>query len=1386
MMRRRITPVMGLSVTSSLYYHNLRAQSINDPLSNRDKQRFQDGAEPSSGGQLSIMEVPSVARDLFEFPYKPSTHIKANEKSEEERRLSDTERNRRMVEKFGPLGPGQRLVKSPQQEKRDMLQKQQDLDGLPWEVRWRKSLIPTAEELVQDFRDKFELHYQDPIEREVQWYLHWKDRLFKIQKDRLIWPQGYTDYFEHYDGEGRRRALPGDQRWTDQNWKHLTDNKHKERMWLAHSEEHKLMNMIESTSPSGMIHDADQRHMENIETSHAMMIGVIDMDPQQTQKVLAGSADPLEVAKTQRKLDMHHAEMFLDVSRNKVKVDPETGHPVTSVSDEMLPSGVTVGQAAVIEMKVTGMTDKIDDAAALARDMQGKTAELEVSKMYLKESRRRDDQPMARTEAERLVAKVSDLNRKAGYLDVPKMPEIEDGNDKPTTTSSGRETDLYYTPQEKALQDLPEWYEKTLVNPGKPILQYNMTNDPIEQAPVDENLKPFVYKKPSSKDEIHRITEDDMTAGENAFDEMKVLRQKTVPELVTEFKPLPTYDDAIKMLTDQEEKEKNAVKTPAQKLAQKRKERLKPKKDFVWSEDMVLPDLPWDTDPVSDPYRGVSDSNAVSFNKKELAIVFQTYKNFVVKLVVEFRNMMTGDTAVAESRLETLINDAISQVQKGNVGEHPPCAEEHLEVFRLCFEGHVRHFLADWYSYRGGRKPEQDAMKHKAQQLMHQAAAKAKLLGQPFVEFVQEQTSLELDAVKKSPHVRNRATVADKKHEIFAKPFERWLQAMSDMLKTDYSTYEALEVQREYIFRNLGEARNQSPSNVEGVNEQLRTALIETFYFYFRGALSYHAARKVFEFFLTYGESRFKSKAEELYEESYECFENYLKVAKQCGAFLPVPYCEPLIDFGDSEYLEGENAFAAELRGDFERAEKLWHSGTRFRWYPIVDETDYVEFLERRGRISMAQDASDRCLENMNKKTHPSVHPFPEAAHVWLEGAPLTQETAEHLWLRHMSDVYMTHSGFLQRTGKYGTSQEYLQHAVGLLRVAVKQSQERLPPTWTAPILTYAKYIIALSKVAESDEDIEFVLQEGEKTIEKMRQLPELPIHWVERTTEYHYRLELFSHMQLGYISRIMKGASKQIGREITRDDLLANLKHREKTGTDLPVMEAYENAIDTHAEPFRQYVLSQRDKEKPNTDHWHMFNFYYFAVRVRPKSPEEVKQLRDMFWPTYDYLYTHAALGHRARQIHFPMALRRYCLIMCRGDEEQRKELLKELRRLNEVMKHVLDGEDLKRTILSLENNLRTNGKIPIYIFGTATQSKDAHKAVSAFNNPVMRNAMGAADYSKLRQKERAAKLQGDSQYQPSRSEASLRAAQETDYNDGGSTGDASAKGSMKDRLEK
>lgn len=93
-----------------------------------------------------------------------------------------------------------------------MLEEQQDVDGLTWEVRWRNSLIPTSEEVIQDIRDRFDLYVPDPNERKQEWYLLWKDRGFKVQKDRMVWPQGYTDYLDHNDENGRRRVLPTDQR----------------------------------------------------------------------------------------------------------------------------------------------------------------------------------------------------------------------------------------------------------------------------------------------------------------------------------------------------------------------------------------------------------------------------------------------------------------------------------------------------------------------------------------------------------------------------------------------------------------------------------------------------------------------------------------------------------------------------------------------------------------------------------------------------------------------------------------------------------------------------------------------------------------------------------------------------------------------------------------------------------------------------------------------------------------------------------------------------------------------------------------------------------------------------------------------------------------------
>ena len=212
------------------------------------------------------------------------------------------------------------------------------------------------------------------------------------------------------------------------------------------------------------------------------------------------------------------------------------------------------------------------------------------------------------------------------------------------------------------------------------------------------------------------------------------------------------------------------------------------------------------------------------------------------------------------------------------------------------------------------------------------------------------------------------------------------------------------------------------------------------------------------QLYLSHGDTRFRSHAEHLFEDSVELFNGYNKYrTKTVAASSPSPTLSPPTNFRTLNIWKVKTDTWQRRWGTFEKAERIWMSGTTLRWYPMFDETDYMMYMERRGAITQCLQISDRCLQAMQLKSHPSVCPFPERAKKWLEGAPLTKETAEHLWLSHMGDLYCEHSDFNFRMGRIKTAREELSQGLNYYHVAVRTAKERLPPSWIAPLLTKGK-----------------------------------------------------------------------------------------------------------------------------------------------------------------------------------------------------------------------------------------------------------------------------------------------------------------------------------------
>lgn len=1385
---RCLAHTCGWSGAHAAQWGSLRYQSQSALGGSRDKQRGQPNADPNSGSQVSILESPDLTPHLL-FGSNNLEHVRLPDVSDASRQRSDIEKDREMRAKFGEHGPGELLTKSSPQTRRDMLQEQQDVDGLPWEVRWRRALIPTSEEVIQDIRDRFDLFIQDPIEREQEWYLHWKDRGFKVQKDRMIWPQGYTDYLDHYDENGRRRVLPSEQRWSDSSWKHLADTRYKDRMWLIEGEERKAVHQSLQTDRT-LLEEEEQRQTEMSDVYNGLLAGVVDLDPDQTYQALSGTADPLEVAKTKLKLQAYGAHQTVMAGKRELspsQIDPISGFPKADM--EPLPTGITVEQGAAIATQANIQNEMLEQTAEAAR-LAGHDPTVALMKGHHTTAKRYDDRPMLRTQVEANISRFKELAADQRVLEDGAAPCASTGAESavakieasllvetaPATASGTAVTsadvtasstvsgfihvaerppdaepdvanELFRTPQSKELSEMPAWYRETLVETEPMIREYGLVHDPLEERRPEKEY----YVPPPLRDD-ERVTLDDAPAGASAFDEVKMHKLKSLPELVAGFKPLPLFHEVSNGSGSVEEagraqeaaasdkkyvdKDGKPLKR-SERLRLERQERLR-KSKLSYDADILLPNLPWETDSIVDPYRGVVASDAVAFDKEKLEKTWRAYRETFQQALTEFGNLTQVTT---EDKCEKMLFDTMERFRTGSVGEHPEVPWEQEEVLRLIFEAHTKHFLADFYKFKGNRTTECNTVKAEADEMLRRASAKSKLLGQNFMNFVQEMTSLELDTVRKNPVQRYAVMVRDRKYEPIAKPFMKWIGGeLGEFLLTEFQSMEQLETHREFLLRHLKDARANCPLRIEGISDASRDAAVEAFFQWSRGALSFYSGKKFHRLYIDLAETRFRSRAEELFEDSVELFTNYAKASKDI-VHIPIPEADPFYEYDEKEFLDGENAVFAEISGNMDKAEALWHSGTSKRWYPMTDETEYMWFNERRGRLTLATDISDRCLENVNKKTHPSIHPFPERARVFLEGAPLTQETAEHLWLRYMGDLYWEHSEFMQRQGRFQTSRSYREKCLNLYHLAIRTAHERLPGSWKAPLLTEAKYML---RVYEPSDHVLRHLQDVETVVDKLFAHGE-PRHWIEPFSELPFRLAVVHANLAAYGEAITKEVHRRLRWQPPNELLLKDMEHRARGGAVTPQLVPYYHTLNEVAETlFRRKILQWRAREHAGSDPFLFWTHLYFAFRVHPKDLDEVQRMWDMYEPAYFYIYTQCALASRPRGHRLINdALRRMCQILLPGDRAQKETLMAELTKVREKMAHLVDRKDLDRTINALEAHIENPSQVA-YTYGTALLYRDALLHERIARNPLLRTQMAAKEYTDLRKRQEELRANG------------------------------------------
>lgn len=600
------------------------------------------------------------------------------------------------------------------------------------------------------------------------------------------------------------------------------------------------------------------------------------------------------------------------------------------------------------------------------------------------------------------------------------------------------------------------------------------------------------------------------------------------------------------------------------------------------------------------------------------------------------------------------------------------------------------------------------------------------------MNFIQEMSTLELETLRKNPVQRHCVSMKDKRFEPLLRPFSKWIEMeLVEFINTEFGNVEQIETQRDFLQRHCTDARYKTPMRLEGIADSMRDAVVEGMYSWCRALLCYYSSKHFYRLFEEHAESRFRSRSEELAEEANEHFQNSAKI-RQDTLTLPVPDVDPPYEYDEKEFLDGEHGMFAELSGKLDKAEGIWHSGTTKRWFPILDETEYMWYLERRGRYSTALDISDRCLENLNKKSHPTVHPFPERAHKYLEGAPLTQETAEHLWLRYMGNVYFEHAQFMQRMGRYETSRTHLDKCLNLYHIAIRTAREKLPLSWKAPLYTEALYL--MRSYSPGEEKLDVFLKEIDQTIAKLFACNPSPAHWMDDATDLPIRVALVYHTIAAYGEMINRVASSKVAPP-TPEEMIAMMEQRAKGGD--YQRKDYLEATNSAAEDiFRKRILQWRAKELEGSDAYLFWTHLYFSFRIHVHSPERVQQLWDMYEPCYLHIYTQAALANRMRGTTLlNEAIRRLCQILIPGNATHKVTLMKELRNVREKMAHLIDSRELDRCINTLEAHMKNPNIIP-YVYLTSHIHREAVRNAKLQSNPSLRVNLAAEDYKAVKER--------------------------------------------------
>ena len=1400
---------------------------MHDGPSSRNKAAF-ESMNDDQGNAMAFRTQDTEPDDIF--LGEPASRAVVKELTDEQRARSERQRLLDMREKYGELGPGGETRKSLTTHRYDEMMTKQNIDGLPWEVRWRKETMVSPEEVIGEVRDRFELNYADPIEREKQWYLHWKDRDYSMAADRQIWPQGYTDYLDKYDEFGRRRVLPSDQKWSDSSWKHLSDVYHRERLHMMDGLERK--SFLETLRGKEKVLELEEAVLkERADMEQAVIHGVLDLSPDQQYEKLAGTADPKAIAEVKGKIALHGVRTLQHVNKqlHPSQIDPVTSLPKAGI-EPLSTSGLTVEQAVAVAYAVHDTVDKkldmIADSATntvtagigvmreqleMGRRVGGRAVHAAVTEKAIETARIANGEhlvegaprigdgsaadPLGRIEGGLLEQNDPNPSLRTapdGFMDtLPASASADLGNEEPMHGHHRKPSDV-------ASADLDEWYENNVAQGEQPFTEYGMTRDPIESAPVfvggngtsafgDEPravtaaTNPYL-KQPKS---VPRIRGDRLSyQGVSTFDQGRYNKEGAAREMQSEMKPLPLYRNVNTPITPETgtahshsplESAEEATRPASSLTRRQRRLALEKQKQMTLDKELMLPDLPWESGVVEDNRRGIAEVDKVPFDRSAMDKVYKAYRDFLFQTLYEYSSI-AKNTQDGE-RLSFFLTQKIETVRKGVVGDHPKIDDSQLEVIRRLFESNLLRLQSDWCE---SNDHEKAALLARSDEAGKSAIAKAKVLGPSMTNFLHESAAAEQEEVKNRPFQRNVAYAGDKAFNPVTKPFVEWFSAHFLPFQTArFESDKQIMAHATAVLQALASARDRiimprtDPSNPQ-LKEEHFIAVRDAFSNWAKGLVHFASGKHNLDLMRRYANSTFRSQAENEFGEANDHFfaaYNCSGKGKLCS--LPVPESEPIFYYDDTSFGAQSGVMEipihSERVGDIETAENGWALGSNAVWYPAVDETEIVLFKERRGLFSEALQISDRCLDNLNKKTHPSVHPFPEKAHRHLEGAPLTRETAEHLWMRYMGMVYWTHAGVHERLMQFATARELRKKSLNFLYAAVELARKSLPPSWKAPLVTKAIYLMRSQSMTEDDAahiaDVEAVITslyevelDERKRIAHVQQLKRdgLPTdgqflsstaHWVDPITTLPYRVALVAaniDSYRAYIGELTNETCPPISDAVWEKATAARFAGEDPKKT-IPEIARFEAIYDKHTEEcFGQKVMKWREMEEPGSFSYHALTAYYFGVKGRTSAdPAETEKLWQIVKPSLDYFYTNVCLGNTRRgEVFIHKMIRTMFLVLSASDSKDHKLLLKkEMQNFLDKIPDTLDKDEMTKSIVSLEAHLADPRK-PLYCYLSNRIREEMEQRMAIDENPDLLVTTRAGDQQGKEVKEQISRL--------------------------------------------